>query len=181
MHKVNMSLGEKIISSVQTVSHGWLERRTSEGAVPSTGYIPVSLNRAGCHGPLFQALAWINKAGALNNLPYVFDYLLGMHRINFILHYFLCLWSLSIMPKNLAAFLKKGEYFILELKSAGLQCALRPRGFNVERKTLLSILQIYTKKSSRLRRLQMSNVHPWCPTRRLNVPGRYQSNDYEEY
>lgn len=42
------------MSSVQTVSHGSLEKRTSEGAVPSTGYIPVSLNRDG-YGPPLQA------------------------------------------------------------------------------------------------------------------------------
>lgn len=150
MHKVNMSLGEKIMSSVQTVSHGWFEKRTSEGAVPSTGWIPVSLNRGGYHGPLFQAQTWINKAGSLNNMPYVFDYLLRMHRINFALHYFLCLWALSSMPKNLTAFLKKGEYFILELKSAGLQCALRARGSYVGRKILFPIIQIDFKKVFRI-------------------------------
>lgn len=83
-----MSLGEKIISSVQTVSHGWLEKRTSEGAVPSAGCIPASLSRAAYHGPLLQALTRINKAGSLSNLPYVFGYLLGMHRINFVLNFF---------------------------------------------------------------------------------------------
>lgn len=136
----------------------------------------------GCyHGPLLQALTWINEAGSLKNLPYVFDYLLGMQRTNFVLHYFLCLWSLSSMPKNLAAFLKKGEYFILELKSAGLQCALSIRGFNVKRKNTSLHSTDLNKKSSGLWRLQMSNVYPWCPTRRLNVTGRYQSNSYEEY
>lgn len=78
-----MSLGGKITSSVQTVSHGSLEKRNSEGAVPSTGYVPVSLNRTS-YGRLLQAQSCITKTVSLSSLQYVSEYLLGMRRINFV-------------------------------------------------------------------------------------------------
>lgn len=76
MHKANTSLGEKIIS-VQTVSHGSLENRTSEGAVPSTGCVPASLNWVGYHGRLLQAQSCVAKV-SLSSVQYVSEHLLGM-------------------------------------------------------------------------------------------------------
>lgn len=84
MHKVNMSLGEKIMSSIQTASHGSFGKRTSEGAVPSTDYIPASLSRESFHGHLLQAQPCMTKKMSLSSLQYVAEYLLGMRRINFV-------------------------------------------------------------------------------------------------
>jgi len=78
-----MSLGEKIMSSVQTVSHRWLEKRTSEGAVPSAGSVPVSPHRAGDHGRLRQAQSCVAKTMSLSSPQYVSEYLLGLCRVNF--------------------------------------------------------------------------------------------------
>lgn len=72
------------MSSVQTVSHSSLEKRTTEGAVPSTGDAPASPNGASYHGRLLQAQSRITKTVSLSTLQYVSEHLLGMRRVNFI-------------------------------------------------------------------------------------------------
>lgn len=70
---------KKIVSSVQ--SHGSLGKRNSEGAVPSTGHVPVPLNRARYHNHLLQALSCVTETRSLSSLN-VSEYLLGMSGIN---------------------------------------------------------------------------------------------------
>lgn len=61
VHKVNVFLGEKKKFKVQTVSHGSLEMRTSEGAVPSAGYVPAFLNKDGYRGCLLPGQSCTTK------------------------------------------------------------------------------------------------------------------------
>lgn len=149
MHKVNMSLGEKIMSSIQTASHGSFGKRTSEGAVPSTDYIPASLSRESFHGHLLQAQPCMTKKNVSQQSAVCSWIPLGDAQNKFCIFYcFFWLRGLSSMPNNLRVSLKKEEYFTLWVWteiSGGLHSALRARVFNVERKIILSITQIKKK------------------------------------